>query len=1146
MTDLTIRPCHAAKQALMDALERQDTGAIQSAFDGLLECARQTADADGLAKLLGEVGVQLSRLTELPQVFAHLLTVATEPGEQASIEHEWGTVAVRLGQYDEAESHLMRALSIRRELYGSDIHPDVGATLNALGTLNYAAGRFPEAVQLLNQVVSIHDALNQWDLKTAGVFVNLGNIEIYRSDFKAAETHFRRATAVWEAAGHPPHFLMVGTWNGLGTAATYQFQHLQAKEWYERALQMYRQLFGENASVMVAGIYHNLGNVFAGLGRYEVAVQYYLDSLRLKDEVFKTDLYPDVLLTVEALGVTYREVEQLELAKQYSARAVTLAQAIHGDAPHLDTIAAMTSAAGLQEKLGNRDAAQALYRQALEMTVQYPGGAPLFEAALLHLRLAQLALTTDERTNAAEHFQQALTLSHEMYGENNHPNFVDIYHGQARLAMAAGNLQEAWESTLRGRDALGALGELATPEMWIASDELLGELHAARGEASLAVETLDRALNTHLEQLPTVMSLSGQSAIAAMNRRRERAMARLLRLHCQHPELQSQMHSTYELWLNFKGSASALDMGLRTLVESKPALKPLFEEVQSLRRRLSRLRNAPEAGEAFQETLQQYRAAELSLRGEAREVFDLQQVTLEQLLASLSDTGLLDYALLDGTYFAFHISSESVRLFEVGPQDAIDALIRECQQHLQPTAPADLDVFRAPAGGAAQLFEKLVGPVPLGGKVIISPDAGLHDLPFDLLFDTGSGQFLLEQCRPSLIPCGRDLVRLQQDLVVASGAPVLIGWPAFQADPAEIEKLVGFDLLNEVEHRLDSHELLLEVQPSGTDAAVAVAVWKGAAGLQAATTVDHGIPTQVLKAVGSVDELLGTLFPAQKVPSGAKVILLQPSPGGLIDLPGVTACPDLSRWLQDHPGPSNSGDTIEPGLVPAETNRLTRPEPDRLTLMGHVTPPSFMAPLPSTFTQVVGIRHSLASLQPSTFLGAAASSSTLQQVLQPPESPAVLHITTHGIRLAENHQDSAPGATESEPMEQAVLFLAGASGLDSPERQGVLSAFEFAGLNLQGTKLVNLATCQSGLGQTLVNEGQYGFVAASFLAGARATMTTLWSVESRSTERLMVDFYRSWFRTGKDASTVLGDLKLQRLQAGVKPFYWAGFVVHGQ
>ncbi|WP_135229845.1 tetratricopeptide repeat protein [Deinococcus fonticola] len=206
MTDLTIRHCHAAKQALLDALERQDAEAIQSGFDSLLECTRQTRDADGLAKLLGEVGVQLSRLTELPEVFSYLLTVTTDPGEQASILHEWGTVAVRLGQHEDAETHLRRALSIRRELYGSDLHAEVGATLNSLGTLNYAAGRFPEAVELLNQVVVIHDALKLWNLKTAGVFVNLGNIEIYRSDFEAAETHFRRATAVWEAAGHPPIF----------------------------------------------------------------------------------------------------------------------------------------------------------------------------------------------------------------------------------------------------------------------------------------------------------------------------------------------------------------------------------------------------------------------------------------------------------------------------------------------------------------------------------------------------------------------------------------------------------------------------------------------------------------------------------------------------------------------------------------------------------------------------------------------------------------------------------------------------------------------------------------------------------------------------------------------------------------------------
>lgn len=1135
MTDLTFGSCDTAQQALRVALESQDSEAVQSRFGDLVECAKRTREAAGLAPLLGEVGIQLSRLTELPEVFAHLLEVAQEEREQASIEHEWGTVLVRLGQYAEAEPHLLRALSLRRRIHGSDLHADVVATLNALGTLHYAAGRFTEALEFLNQVVAICDTLDLWTLKTAGVHVNLGNIETYRSNYRAAENHFLRVVEVWEAAGQPPHFVMVGNWVGLGTAATYQFQHTRAKEWYERALEMHQQLFGDKLTIMVAGINHNLGNVFAGLGRHEEAVRYYLDSLRIKREIFGSDLHPDILLTVEALSVTYREVEQTELAEQYSALAIRLAHEIHGDAPHLDTIATVTSAAALQERLGNREAAVTGYKQALEMALNYPGGAPLFETALLHLRLGQLGLADKEEQSTAEHFQQALILSQKMYGEASHPNFAEIYHGQARLALLGGNVQASWDLAQRERDELRRLGELTTPDMWIASDELISELHVIRGEFGAAAEVLHRALTSHLAQLPAIMSLAGQSAIAVMNQRREKALARLLSLVCKHPELHPQVETTYEVWLNFKGSASALDMGLRTLTQSRPELKPLFEELQAARRRLVMFRNEPQAAEALTEAQQQYRAAELALRKEAREIFDLQQVTLQQLYASLPDNAvLLDYALLDGRYFAFCISTKNreVKLHEVGSQEAIDALIQECRQSLHPESSANLELFRDPAGFAAQLHGQLIGSFSLSDQVIVSPDAELHALPFDLLFDAMSGLFLLEQCSLRLIPCGRDLIRLRRDALLANGAPLLIGWPDFQAKAGEIEKQVGFDLLNEVETHLDDQSLLLEVQPSGDDALAAIAIWQGTTGLQAASTADYGVSRQTLAAAGSAEELIRTLFPGQTISPKTKTFLLQTQAADFTDVPGIVPCPDLRVWLQEHHSQSEGKE--KPSHFPLHS--FTGTEPEQLTLMGHSADLA-LSPLPSTFTQVVSIRQAMKGLEPLTYSGAAASTVSLHQALQTTGEPTILHITTHGLR-----RETEAG----EPMEQAVLFLAGAGDSDPQQRrQGELSAFEFAGLNLRGTKLVNLATCQSGLGQTLKNEGQYGFVAASFLAGARATMTTLWSVESRSTERLMVDFYRSWLRTGGEASAVLSNLKRQRVQAGVKPFYWAGFVVHG-
>lgn len=111
---------------------------------------------------------------------------------------------------------------------------------------------------------------------------------------------------------------------------------------------------------------------------------------------------------------------------------------------------------------------------------------------------------------------------------------------------------------------------------------------------------------------------------------------------------------------------------------------------------------------------------------------------------------------------------------------------------------------------------------------------------------------------------------------------------------------------------------------------------------------------------------------------------------------------------------------------------------------------------------------------------------------------------------------------------------------------------------------VVLSACHTGIGVTDESEGIIGFVRGFHFMGARCIITSLWSVEDKSTAVLMRHFY-DHLLDGVTASEALRYARLNMLNQsthlradtrGIKsdyidtgmeyshPYYWAGFVVH--
>jgi CHAT domain-containing protein len=181
----------------------------------------------------------------------------------------------------------------------------------------------------------------------------------------------------------------------------------------------------------------------------------------------------------------------------------------------------------------------------------------------------------------------------------------------------------------------------------------------------------------------------------------------------------------------------------------------------------------------------------------------------------------------------------------------------------------------------------------------------------------------------------------------------------------------------------------------------------------------------------------------------------------------------------------------------------------------------------------------------------------------------VVHLATHGYFLDSRCQFGVAntrgvGALASgsvslsalgeNPLLLTGLALAGAnvrSTARTGRDDGILTAEEVAGLNLQGVEWAVLSACDTGAGQIKAGEGVFGLRRAFQIAGARTIIMSLWSVEDLATRAWMRDLYDARFNKHLTTSAAVREASLNAIRArrgrhqSTHPFYWAAFVAAG-
>lgn len=182
-----------------------------------------------------------------------------------------------------------------------------------------------------------------------------------------------------------------------------------------------------------------------------------------------------------------------------------------------------------------------------------------------------------------------------------------------------------------------------------------------------------------------------------------------------------------------------------------------------------------------------------------------------------------------------------------------------------------------------------------------------------------------------------------------------------------------------------------------------------------------------------------------------------------------------------------------------------------------------------------------------------------------------IHFCTHGFSVPNgarfrSQAEARPTDADDSSHQVTGISLSNANHLfavgERSETDGVLLTDEIVKLDLTETEMVTLSACQTALGELVPGEGMLSAQRALHVAGAGASLTTIWSVSDQSTVDLMSKFYELlWNHKLSKAEAMQGAMihmlrhydglpnSKPEQQTDVRqrtpPVIWAAFVLHG-
>ena len=1016
--------------------------------------------------------------------------------------------------YPEAEPLYKRSITIYEKSLGPE-HPNVATVLNDLARLYKEQGRYAEAEPLYKRALAMREkALGPDHPIVAASLNNLAALYDDQGRYPEAEPLYKRALNIYEKSLGSDHLNVATALNNLGKLYKEQGRYAEAEPLYKRALAIREKALGPDHP-QVATSLDNLAALYDDQGRYAEAEPLYRHALAMREKALGPD-NSDVAISLNNLAVLYSEQGRYADAGPLLKRALAINEKALGP-DHPQVAAALNNLAALYKKQGRYADAEPLYKHALAIREKALGPDHPDVAISLN-NLAELYRTQGRYADAESPYQRALAIMEKALGPD-HPNVATslnnlaaLYDDQARYADANPLYKRALairENAL-GPDSpdvatsLNNLGELYFKQGRYADAEPLLRHALAIREKALGPEHPLEGLS--LMNLAALLYAEGQSAQAAPFFERafetlanqfqyyftymseNERLAFLATVQYQFPEYFSFCLTYHRQFPELAGKMYDTVLWEKGFIAQSAAALHAKIQAGGDPEALRLLDRLTEKKSELANLASAPAAAEVEKQAERRkQIAELEQETSDLEKELVKRSGTL---------------AEEKRLARATWQQVRDALKKE-ESAVEIVSFPFYDAKNGPS--PTYYVALIVTPESTQPKIVVLGEAN------------DSAGAPMEDYR--LLVSG-----------VQERAPA-IGTKFYKSFWQPIESALGA-------------ARRVYVSPDGVLNQVSLGVVPRDDGKLLMEAYD-------LRIVSSTKDLLRSAHP-----SASNNALLVGNPQFLLSAERQRAAVARQR---SQGGQQEAASEAASGPDPSASLRS-----DTLAVRGTCDPSppqgGVLCPLPATGVEVQTIASLLRARNWQVAID--QQENALEEAVKAAQHPRVLHLSTHGFFLSDRQvkrKQNLPGQPpgQEDPMLRSGLFFAGADRVLGGEPpladadNGVLTAYEAATLNLQGTELVVLSACETGLGQTQAGEGVFGLRRALEEAGAESVLMSMWSVPDKETQELMSLFYEKWLG-GMDKHEALRAAQQEmreRVRTRYKqdlPFYWGAFVLVGR
>jgi len=380
-----------------------------------------------------------------------------QPLVEASIQETIGKTYQDLGIYSEAQTHIERALDMRRQLQGAD-HPETLRLMNDLATLLGVEGKYADAERLARKVVETRrrvlggehpDTLDS--LNTLGL--------LYRYEGKPAEAEAVVSKVLdtrRRISGNDDPATLLAM-NNLGFVYQVEAKYAEARAVLSELLAIRRRVSGEEHPYTLIAA-DNLAIVYYREKDHAKAEQLFARNLEIRRRVLGEG-HPHTTDTMNNLAAVYRAQGKFAKAETLFSKVLETKRRVLGE-QHPSTLISMLNIGVVYRYEGDFSKAEPLLVRGVELQSRVLGEEHPDRLAGMN-RLAALYSDEGKYTEAETLLSRALKGQRRVLGEN-HPETLNSWDSLGRLQLREHKYVEA-ESTLR--DALRGY-EKAMPDSW--------------------------------------------------------------------------------------------------------------------------------------------------------------------------------------------------------------------------------------------------------------------------------------------------------------------------------------------------------------------------------------------------------------------------------------------------------------------------------------------------------------------------------------------------------------------------------------------------------------------------------------------------------------------------------------------------------